>query len=88
MQGLRGHAIALAPPSAAEKGHKSFQDAIAHFSDLLILEKPPEDPVLTVIEMPAGTSESDLHYLNTIYDKKPDGRYKARTVLSSGKKKL
>ena len=51
-----------------------------------LLEKPPEDPVLTVIEMPPGTSESDLHYLNTIYDKKPDGRYKARTVLSSGKK--
>ena len=42
MQGLRGHAIALAPPTGADKGHKSFQDAIAHFSDLLILEKPPE----------------------------------------------
>ena len=42
VQGLRGHAIALAPPSGADKGHKSFQDAVAHFSDLLILEKPPE----------------------------------------------
>ena len=42
MQGLRGHAIALTPPTGADKGHKSFQDAVAHFSDLLILEKPPE----------------------------------------------
>ena len=42
MQGLRGHAIALQPPVGNDKGHKSFQDSCAHFSDLLILEKPPE----------------------------------------------
>ena len=61
----------------------------AHYKENdTLLEKPPEDPVLTVIELPDGVSEADLHYLNTIYDKKNDGRYKARTVLSSGKKKL
>ena len=42
MQGLRGHAIALAPPTGSDKGHKSFQKSVAHFSELLILEKPPE----------------------------------------------
>ena len=61
----------------------------AHYKENdTLLEKPMEDPVLTVIELPDGVSETDLYYLNTIYDKKNDGRYKARTVLSAGKEKL
>jgi hypothetical protein len=53
-----------------------------------LLEEPAGDPVLNVIEKPASISEKDLLHLNTLYAIKSDGRYKARTVLGAGKRKL
>ncbi len=55
----------------------------AHYAENDGLMDKPD--VLNVIEKPDSVSESDLFYLNTLYTKKNDGRYKARTVLSAGK---
>ena len=44
--------------------------------------------VLNIVPIPPNVTEKELLHLSTLYVMKPDGRKKARTVLSCGKGKL
>ena len=50
-----------------------------------LLENPD---VLAMVPKPDSISESELHYIHTIFSRKNDGRKKTRSVLASGKDKL
>ena len=41
-----------------------------------------------MVPKPDSISESELHYIHTIFSRKNDGRKKTRSVLASGKDKL